>query len=149
MWLGFRECLCPRLSPQNAKKPTVAPVGLTAVLYEAGGQCRQARSSRLAASGSRFARKQTFTLRPLASQLARAANCFSLFTRLLFRRFFEMTAKFHFTEDAFALHLFLERLQRLIDIVVANQNLHAFFPIFVALRPIRSQNWTWPVLDND
>jgi hypothetical protein len=50
-----------------------------------------------------------------------------------------VTAKFHFTEDAFALHLFLERLQRLIDIIVANQNLHAFFPVFDALQRICSQ----------
>ena len=38
----------------------------------------------------------------------------------------------HFAEDAFALHFLLQRLERLIDIVVANQNLHAFFPIVLA-----------------
>jgi hypothetical protein len=36
-----------------------------------------------------------------------------------------MAAQLHFAKNAFALHLFLERFQRLIDIVVANQNLHA------------------------
>jgi len=35
-----------------------------------------------------------------------------------------MLPQLHFTEDAFTLHLFLERLERLIDIVVANQYLH-------------------------
>jgi len=35
-----------------------------------------------------------------------------------------MATQLHFTEDAFALHLLLERLERLVDIVVANENLH-------------------------
>ena len=35
-----------------------------------------------------------------------------------------MATKLHFTEDAFALHLLLQRFERLIDIVVTNQNLH-------------------------
>ena len=36
-----------------------------------------------------------------------------------------MLAKLHLAEDAFALHLPLQRLERLIDIVVSNENLHA------------------------
>jgi hypothetical protein len=35
-----------------------------------------------------------------------------------------MPAQLHFTEDAFALHLSLQRLEGLIDIVVADENLH-------------------------
>src|SRR5690606_17245526 len=35
-----------------------------------------------------------------------------------------MTTEFHFAEDAFALHLLFQRLERLVDIVVANENLH-------------------------
>jgi hypothetical protein len=35
-----------------------------------------------------------------------------------------MAAQLHLTEDAFALHFFLQRAQRLIDIVVTNENLH-------------------------
>ena len=35
-----------------------------------------------------------------------------------------MAAHLHLAEDAFALHLFLQRLERLIDIVVANENLY-------------------------
>ena len=34
------------------------------------------------------------------------------------------SAKSGCAENAFALHLFLQRLQSLIDIVVANENLH-------------------------
>jgi hypothetical protein len=36
-----------------------------------------------------------------------------------------MAAEFHLAENALALHLLLERLQGLVDIVVANENLHA------------------------
>ena len=35
-----------------------------------------------------------------------------------------MTAKLHFPEDAFALKLFLEGAKRLIDVIVANDDLH-------------------------
>ena len=35
-----------------------------------------------------------------------------------------MPAEFHFAKDALALHLSLQRLEGLIDIVVANENLH-------------------------
>jgi hypothetical protein len=36
-----------------------------------------------------------------------------------------MAAKLHFAENALALHLLLERLEGLVDVVVANENLHA------------------------
>jgi hypothetical protein len=36
-----------------------------------------------------------------------------------------VTAELHLAEDAFALHLFLQRLEGLINIVVSNENLHA------------------------
>jgi hypothetical protein len=45
----------------------------------------------------------------------------------LFGRFFVMFAQPHFAEDAFALHLPLQYLERLIDIVVTDENLHATF----------------------
>ena len=35
-----------------------------------------------------------------------------------------MAAKLHFAENPLALHLLLERFEGLIDIVVANENLH-------------------------
>jgi hypothetical protein len=35
-----------------------------------------------------------------------------------------MAAQLHLAKNTLALHLLLERLERLIDIVVANQNLH-------------------------
>ncbi|CTQ72354.1 hypothetical protein LAX5112_03151 [Roseibium alexandrii] len=123
-----------RVSPSNAKKPTDLTAGLSADMMCKKLAPSSALKPVLTASG--FARQKTFALSPLARQLACAADSFSLLTRFLFRRFFEVTAKLHFTEDAFALHLFLERLKRLIDIIVANQNLHAFFPVFNTLRSI-------------
>ena len=36
-----------------------------------------------------------------------------------------MAAKLHLAEDALALHLFLERREGLIDVVVTDENLHA------------------------
>ncbi|MGA9486162.1 MAG: hypothetical protein WBV25_03665 [Methylocella sp.] len=36
-----------------------------------------------------------------------------------------MATELHLAENTFPLHLFLERLQRLVDIVVSNENLHA------------------------
>ena len=44
-----------------------------------------------------------------------------------------MLAELHLAEDAFALHLFLQHLEGLINIVVADENLHAvllFNPTF-------------------
>ena len=38
-----------------------------------------------------------------------------------------MAAKFHFAEDPLALHLLLQNLEGLIDIVVTDENLHAAF----------------------
>jgi len=37
-----------------------------------------------------------------------------------------MAAKLHFAENALALHLLLERLEGLVDVVVADENLQAF-----------------------
>jgi hypothetical protein len=38
-----------------------------------------------------------------------------------------MPTEFHLTKDALALHLSLQRLEGLVDIVVADENLHAAF----------------------
>src|SRR6478609_3987982 len=70
-------------------------------------------------------RQQSLALHLLARELAGPADRFRLFPRLLFRWFFVMAAKLHFAENALALHLLLQRLQGLIDVVVANEYLHA------------------------
>src|SRR5689334_11609603 len=74
---------------------------------------------------TRLARQQTLALHLLARKLAGPADRFRLFPRLLFGWFFVMAAELHLAENALALHLLLERLQGLVDVVVANENLHA------------------------
>jgi hypothetical protein len=44
-----------------------------------------------------------------------------------------MAAKLHLAEDALALHLFLKRLEGLIDIIVTDENLHASFLLATVL----------------
>ena len=66
------------------------------------------------------------TLLPLTLELARTANRRSFLTRTFFGRLFIMPAQFHFAIDAFALQLFLKRAQGLINIVVANHDLHLY-----------------------
>src|ERR1700731_4530219 len=60
-------------------------------------------------------------------KLASPANCLGLPTRFLFGGFFVVTAKLHLAENALALHLLLQRLEGLIDVVVTDENLHACF----------------------
>ena len=73
---------------------------------------------------ARRARKQAFALGALAGQLAGAANGFRLLAGALLRRLLVMSAHLHFAENAFALHLLLERAKRLVNIVVADEYLH-------------------------
>src|SRR5437879_13713006 len=70
-------------------------------------------------------RQQAFALQLLAGQLARAAHGFGLFTGLLFGGLFVVPAELHLAENTLALHLLLQRLEGLIDIVIADENLHA------------------------
>jgi hypothetical protein len=72
-----------------------------------------------------LAGQETFALHLLAGELAGAAHGLGLLTRFLLGRLFEVVPQLHLAENALALHLLLEGFERLIDIVVANQNLHA------------------------
>ena len=75
--------------------------------------------------------EQTFALRFFASQLAGPADRFGFLARFFLGRFLEMLLQLHFTEHAFALQLFLQGTKRLIDIVVANTNLHVVVTTFL------------------
>src|SRR5581483_4436852 len=66
---------------------------------------------------------QAFALGALAGQLAGAAHRFRLLAGALLGGLFIVHVPLHLAERAFALHLLLERLQRLVDVVVANENL--------------------------
>ncbi|MGX0901749.1 hypothetical protein ACSSV8_000303 [Roseovarius sp. MBR-79] len=70
----------------------------------------------------------TFALRFLARQFPGTANRFGLLARFFLGRFLEMLLELHFTENAFALQFLLQGAERLIDIVVANTNLHMVSP---------------------
>src|SRR4029453_7856328 len=80
-----------------------------------------------AGSGCRawLCRQQNFALPLLSRELAGPAGCFRLFPRLLFRWFLVVAAKLHLAENPLSLHLFLQRLVGLVNVVVANKNLHA------------------------
>ncbi len=72
----------------------------------------------------RVAALEAFALDALALHFAGAADGFGGFAGAALGGFFVVPAEFHFAEHAFALKFFLERLQRLVDVIVANENLH-------------------------
>jgi hypothetical protein len=69
-------------------------------------------------------RDETLALSPLAGQLARTANGFSLLASLLLRRLFIMIAALHLAESTFPLHLLFQRAERLLHIIVAHNDLY-------------------------
>ncbi len=76
--------------------------------------------------------EQTFALGFLACQFTGTADRFSFLTRFFLGRFLEMLLELHFTENALALELLLQGTKRLIDVVVANTNLHVVFTTFLS-----------------
>jgi hypothetical protein len=71
---------------------------------------------------------ETFALRHLSSGLAGPANRFALFARTLLRWLFVGAPTLHLAEQAFALQLLLQRPERLVDIVVTNEDLQGTSP---------------------
>ncbi len=65
-----------------------------------------------------------FALQALAQQLAIAPLGLGALALAALRGLLEVAAELHFPEDALALHLLLQRAQGLIDIVVADVDLH-------------------------
>src|SRR4051812_11688492 len=63
-------------------------------------------------------------LHPLALELARAADGGCALTGALLAGLLVVTAELHLAIDALTLQLLLERPQRLVDIIVANDDLH-------------------------
>jgi hypothetical protein len=60
----------------------------------------------------------------LPRELAGAADGFRLLSRFPFGRFLIMAAELHFAENTLTLHLLLQYLERLVDIVVTYKDLH-------------------------
>lgn len=67
---------------------------------------------------------EAFALGAFTGQFPGAAHGFGALARFLLRRLFEVGARFHFPEEAFALHLFLQGAQGLFDIIVADNDLY-------------------------
>jgi hypothetical protein len=86
---------------------------------------RQSKKSANAQNRLWLHRQKALALHLLAGELAGAADGLGFLARALLGGLFVMAAKLHLAENALALHLLLERLQGLIDIIVANENLHA------------------------
>ena len=61
-----------------------------------------------------------------AALAVQAAHGFGLFAGFLFGGLFVMAAELHLAEYALPLHLLLERFEGLVDIVVADDDLHEF-----------------------
>jgi hypothetical protein len=72
----------------------------------------------------RYHSSVAFALHPFAHQFPVAPDGLGPLAGFPFGRLFIGTAELHFPEHAFALHLLLQGAQRLIDVVVANDNLN-------------------------
>jgi hypothetical protein len=92
---------------------TAASSGRTTWISSVGYQGRR-RSGGMAKRGL-----VAFSIHPLPQKFAVATHGLGFFPGLAFGWLLIGTAQLHFAEDAFTLHLLLERFQRLIDIVVA------------------------------
>jgi hypothetical protein len=68
----------------------------------------------------------TVAFHTLTLKLTSAANSSSLFAGALLAWLLVMTAQFHFAIHALTLQLFLKRTESLVDIVIANHDLHKF-----------------------
>jgi hypothetical protein len=88
----------------------------------------------------RYYSEHPFALRFFTRQLAGTADGLGLLARFFLGRLFEMLLKLHFTKYALALELFLERTKRLIDIVVANTDLHVVVTTFLGLSCMDCRN---------
>lgn len=77
-------------------------------------------------------RLETFAFQTLAFQLTGATHGFGLFSGAALRGLLVIATQLHFTENPFALHFLLERLQGLIDVVVTNEYLHVSPPLLYA-----------------
>src|SRR5258705_7868214 len=95
--------------PARTRAGTATPASTTALRTGTGAKHRL-----------RLHRQQAFALQLLAGELARAAYGFRPFAGFLLGGLFIVTAELHLAENTLALHLLLQHLQGLIDIVIAN-----------------------------
>src|ERR1700704_916744 len=113
---------------------TTAPEWRRAVLAERPGirLPRSVAEAKCGAASSRGSwdhpglhRQQAFAPHLLARELAGAADGFRLLSHSSLGGLLVMAAELHLAEHALALHLLLQHLEGLVDIVVTDENLHA------------------------
>jgi hypothetical protein len=110
----------------TAETTTAASASTTGAAATATGTrtTATATATRTATGDDGLARQQAFALHLLAGELTGAAHGFRLLAHALLGRLLEVVAQLHLAEDTLALHLFLQRFESLIDIVIADENLH-------------------------
>ena len=80
---------------------------------------------------------ETLGINTFTHLLTSATDSFSLTTSFFLAVFFMATAQFHFTENAFSLHLLFQDFQRLVNIISDNRNLyHLNHPFLYSLKLI-------------
>src|SRR5580658_4568022 len=89
-------------------------------------------------TGARSGGSEPLALDPLALQLAGAANGLGGLAGAALGRLLIVPPQLHLAENPLPLHLLLERLQRLVDIVVTNENLHLAACSFLRWHPRQS-----------
>ncbi len=67
---------------------------------------------------------EALALQALALHLAGATHGLGNLAGAALGRLFKVATELHLTEDAFALHFLLEGFQRLVNIIITNENLH-------------------------
>ena len=87
--------------------------------------------------------QQTFALKLYACQLALTADCFGFFARFAHGWFFDMLLDLLFTKNTLTLKLFLQRTQRLIDVVITNTNLHVVYTTFLSWICKNCRKWAY------
>src|SRR5579864_2778070 len=91
------------------------------------GNARRTTSSRGPTHYPRLHGQQALALQFLARELAGAANGFRFLSDLPLGGFLVVAAELHLAEYTLALHLLLQHLEGLIDVVVAYEDLHERF----------------------
>jgi hypothetical protein len=131
VWLGPEQHAMPQNASAGEKIPPAQP--LERFAGSETGRRSAAAAARTAAARThaelrlrlqRLRRDQAFALGALARQLAGAADGFRLLAGAPFGGLFVVAAQFHFAKDALALHLLFQGFEGLVDVIVANENLH-------------------------
>lgn len=71
-----------------------------------------------------FLLDDAFALGAFASEFAGPAHGFGALAGFLLGGLFKRLTRFHFPEQAFALHLLLQRAQGLLDVIIADDDLY-------------------------